>query len=268
LVPLRRGRAISASGANWLTRGRAVVILAGVQKSPAAVLAIVAVLCAGCGARQTSTTAQPRLPSPPLPTAPSLHAHPQAVEPIAGAVARQNASPSAPASVSVGGDSTALAQPVSDAEIRHELAASGVAQHAGRATLTAAGLAVPPANAPAVIQQVITAGNQIAHLPYRFGGGHGTFVDSAYDCSGSLSYVFASAGLLTTTVDSGQLMSMGAPGPGKWITVFANSGHTFMYVAGLRFDTVALAEYGTRWSDRSANEPDLSSFVVRHPPGL
>ena len=80
--------------------------------------------------------------------------------------------------------------------------------------------------------------------------------------------MFAAAGLLNTTVTSGQLMSWGKPGPGKWITVFAAPGHTFMYVAGLRFDTVALAETGSRWSNRSANEPDLKSFVVRHPVGL
>ena len=65
-----------------------------------------------------------------------------------------------------------------------------------------------------------------------------------------------------------ELMSWGKPGPGKWITVFAAPGHTFMYVAGLRFDTVALAETGSRWSNRSADESNLSSFVVRHPAGL
>src|SRR5207302_3537519 len=118
------------------------------------------------------------------------------------------------------------------------------------------------------VQQMITAGNEIAHLPYRFGGGHGTFVDNAYDCSGSLSFVFAAAGLLHATVTSGELRHWGQPGRGKWITVFAAPGHTFMYVAGLRFDTVALAETGSRWSNRSADESNLSSFVVRHPAGL
>jgi hypothetical protein len=157
---------------------------------------------------------------------------------------------------------------VSDAVIRQELAASGLSPNPRQATLTPDGLALAPIGAPASVQAVINAGNEIAHLPYRFGGGHGTFEDSAYDCSGSLSFVFAAAGLLRTTVTSGQLMTWGDPGPGKWITVFAAPGHTFMYVAGLRFDTVALAETGSRWSNRSANEPDLRSFVVRHPPGL
>ena len=80
--------------------------------------------------------------------------------------------------------------------------------------------------------------------------------------------MFAAAHLLDRTVVSGQLMNWGDPGPGKWITIFANAGHMFMYVAGLRFDTVALAETGDRWSTRPANEPDLSTFAVRHPPGL
>jgi hypothetical protein len=159
-------------------------------------------------------------------------------------------------------------QPISDAQIRQELVTSGLSARPGQATLAPDGLAISPIDAPAVVQSVITAGNQIARLPYRFGGGHGTLVDNAYDCSGSLSFVFAAAGLLGTTVTSGQLMSWGDPGPGKWITVFAAPGHTFMYVAGIRFDTVALAQTGSRWSDRAANEPDLRSFVARHPPGL
>ncbi len=152
--------------------------------------------------------------------------------------------------------------------IRKELSESGTAAAGGHATLTSSGLAVPPADAPPAVQEVIAAGNQIAHLPYRFGGGHATFFDNAYDCSGSLSFVFGAAGLLGSPVDSSQLMSWGLPGPGRWITVFANAGHTFAYVAGLRFDTVALAETGSRWSTRSADEGDLASFAVRHPPGL
>jgi hypothetical protein len=134
--------------------------------------------------------------------------------------------------------------------------------------MTPSGLAIAPVAAPGAVERVIAAGNEIAHLPYRFGGGHGTFEDNAYDCSGSLSFVFAAAGLLSTTVTSGELERWGRPGRGKWITVFAAPGHTFMYVAGLRFDTVALAETGSRWSNRSADESNLRSFVVRHPAGL
>jgi hypothetical protein len=137
-----------------------------------------------------------------------------------------------------------------------------------QATVTAGGLAVAPIGAPAEVQEVIAAGNQIARLPYRYAGGHMTYEDTAYDCSGSISYVFAAAHLLDHTVASGELETWGKPGPGKWITVFANAGHTFIYVAGLRFDTVALAETGSRWSNRPANEPDLKTFAVRHPAGL
>jgi cell wall-associated NlpC family hydrolase len=232
---------------------------------------MLAVALGGCGSSTEEQSGPQRSPTAPrTASVPTLHAHPQAVEPVAGAASPSNerSAGSAPSAVSVGPPSSGLAEPVSDAVIRQELAASGLSASAKQATLTPNGLAIAPIDAPAAVQAVIAAGNQIAHLPYRFGGGHGTFEDSAYDCSGSLSFVFAAAGLLNTTVTSGQLMSWGAPGPGKWITVFAAPGHTFMYVAGLRFDTVALAETGSRWSNRSANEPGLSGFVARHPPGL
>jgi hypothetical protein len=152
--------------------------------------------------------------------------------------------------------------------VRQQLAQSGLSANPSQATLAPDGLAVPPLDAPPAVQAVIQAGNQIAHLPYRWGGGHGTYEDTAYDCSGSISFVFGAAHLLSGSIVSGQLMSWGDSGPGRWITVFANGGHTFMYIAGLRFDTVALAETGDRWSTRSASEPDLSTFAVRHPPGL
>ena len=234
-------------------------------------VALVALLAAGCGSAESTQSDSSSQPSAAAQQAAGTpHSHPQAVEPVAGAVAQASQSSSPPSSFSVnpGSGSGSVAEPVSDAQIRQELAASGLSGTTSQAELTPNGLAVAPINAPPAVQNVIDAGNQIAHLPYRFGGGHGTFEDNAYDCSGSLSFVFAAAGLLDTTVTSGQLMTWGKPGPGKWITVFAAPGHTFMYVAGLRFDTVALAETGSRWSNRSANEPDLKSFVVRHPAGL
>jgi cell wall-associated NlpC family hydrolase len=241
------------------------------RRKLASTVALVALLAVGCGQAQ-STRSAPSSGSQrsvgAQQAAPALHAHPQAVEPVAGAAAEAGQPSGAPSSFSVGSGSGAVAQPVSDAQVRQELAASGLSAHTSQAELTPTGLAIAPINAPPAVQNVIDAGNQIAHLPYRFGGGHGTFEDNAYDCSGSLSFVFAAAGLLGTTMTSGELMSWGEPGPGKWITVFANQGHTFMYVAGMRFDTVALAETGTRWSNRPADESNLSSFAVRHPPGL
>lgn len=187
---------------------------------------------------------------------------------MAGAAAPTAQPASDPAGVSVGPVSSSLPQPTSETEIRRQLTESGMSAGTNQATLTPGGLAVAPIDAPTVVQEVIAAGNQIARLPYRYGGGHVTYEDTAYDCSGSLSYVFEAAHLLSGSVVSGQLENWGKPGPGKWITVFANAGHTFMYVAGLRFDTVALAQTGSRWSDTPADEPDLSTFAVRHPAGL
>jgi len=123
----------------------------------------------------------------------------------------------------------------------------------------------PPAGAPEAVRQVIAAGNAIATLPYIYGGGHGSFHAAGYDCSGSVSYALAAAGLVSSPLDSTAFESWGEPGPGRWITVYANAGHAWMEVAGWRFDTVALSEGGTRWA-RGGGE--FSGFVVRHPPGL
>jgi hypothetical protein len=237
-----------------------------------ALAVLAAAICAGCGS-QTTQSATPAAatvtPTSSTAAAASIsQAHPQAVEPVAGAGAQTQSTSSTPAGVSVDPPSGALAQPASLATVRQQLAASGLSANPNQATLTPNGLAIAPINAPPAVQAIIEAGNEIAHLPYRYGGGHTTYEDTAYDCSGSISFVFAAAGLLKSTVVSGQLENWGAPGPGKWVTVFANAGHTFMYVAGLRFDTVALAETGSRWSNRPANEPDLSTFAVRHPIGL
>jgi cell wall-associated NlpC family hydrolase len=145
-----------------------------------------------------------------------------------------------------------------------QAAASGNAPVGGIAVNTG-GMVQPPPGAPAAVAQVIAAGNAIATLPYVWGGGHGSFHASGYDCSGSVSYALAAAGLLSSPLDSTGFESWGLPGPGRWITVYANAGHAFMMVAGWRFDTVALAQGGTRWSQTGA---DTSGYVARHPPGL
>lgn len=127
------------------------------------------------------------------------------------------------------------------------------------------GLAQPPAGAPAAVAKVMAAGNAIAGLPYLYGGGHASFKASAYDCSGSVSYALAAAGLVSSPMASGPFMSWGEPGPGKWITVYANAGHAYMVVAGWRFDTSALSGGGTRWTREQRSN---AGFVARHPPGL
>jgi cell wall-associated NlpC family hydrolase len=135
----------------------------------------------------------------------------------------------------------------------------------GGVAVDTGGMVQAPPGAPAAVARVIAAGNAIATLPYVYGGGHGSFHADGYDCSGSVSYALAAAGLISSPMDSGQFEDWGDPGPGRWITIYANAGHVWMEVAGWRFDTVALAEGGTRWS-RGGGE--FGGFVVRHPPGL
>jgi cell wall-associated NlpC family hydrolase len=113
---------------------------------------------------------------------------------------------------------------------------------------------------------MVAGGNAIATFPYRLGGGHGSFVDNAYDCSGSVSYALAAAGLLDAPLTSGELMKWGAPGPGRWMTVYANPGHVFMIVGGIRFDTSGRSGLrGSRWQPAQRT---ISGFVARHWPGL
>jgi cell wall-associated NlpC family hydrolase len=138
--------------------------------------------------------------------------------------------------------------------------------HTGpRARVLPDGTAVAPENAPEVVKRVILAANSIAKFPYKWGGGHGAWRDNGYDCSGSVSFALAGAGLLDRPLTSGLFADWGAPGPGEWITIYANSGHVFMTVAGLRFDTSGRGRAGTRWQD--APRP-TGGFAVVHPPGL
>ena len=133
------------------------------------------------------------------------------------------------------------------------------------ATVGSDGRATAPAAAPPVVQAVIAAGNAIATKPYIWGGGHGEWEDEGYDCSGSVSYALHGAGLLETSMPSGGFMKWGAPGPGEWITVYANAGHMYMIVAGLRFDTSGRARAGTRWQK---DPRPTQNYVISHPPGL
>lgn len=126
------------------------------------------------------------------------------------------------------------------------------------------GLAVAPADAPLKVQQIIAAGNEIASTPYVWGGGHGSWKARGYDCSGSVSYALHGAGFLRSgALVSGDLMSWGSPGRGRWVSIYANGGHTYMYVAGLRFDTSGASP--SRWQRATRSN---AGFAVRHPAGL
>jgi len=117
---------------------------------------------------------------------------------------------------------------------------------------------------PITVRRVIAAGNRIAHTPYKYGGGHGSFSDSGYDCSGSVSYALHGGGLLSVPKDSGEFMSWGSPGKGRHITIYANPGHVYMVVHGRRFDTTG-ASGGSRWQWEQRSS---AGYTVRHPPGL
>jgi peptidoglycan hydrolase CwlO-like protein len=143
---------------------------------------------------------------------------------------------------------------------------SDIPAPAGHATVDSDGDAIPPANAPLAVRAAIEAANQINDLPYIWGGGHGSFTSSGYDCSGAVSFMLHGGGWLSSPLDSTGLMVWGESGGGNWITVFAHSGHTWAYVAGLRWDTGGPGGgNGPRWS--TVMRSDASSFVARHPAG-
>ena len=135
-----------------------------------------------------------------------------------------------------------------------------------RATLSADGrTAVAPANAPQEVKDAIAAANKITDKPYRYGGGHGDFEDSGYDCSGAVSYALRGGGWIDEPRDSSGLMSWGKAGKGEWVTVYAHGGHAYVVIAGLRFDTSGEGEEGPRWREEPRSG---SGYTVRHPDGF
>lgn len=131
--------------------------------------------------------------------------------------------------------------------------------------VTPDGFAIAPAFAPQVVKDVITAGNAIAKTPYKWGGGHGAWEDTGYDCSGSVSFALHGGGLLDGALVSGDFARWGATGPGQWITIYANGGHVYMVVAGMRFDTSSRSRTGSRWTQE---QRPSDGFAVTHPKGL
>jgi hypothetical protein len=134
------------------------------------------------------------------------------------------------------------------------------------ATISADGRsATAPATAPAAVRKVIRSANLITGKPYRYGGGHRRFADSGYDCSGAVSFALHGGGMVLSPLDSRGFMRWGQPGPGAWVTVYANRRHAYAVFAGLRFDTSGPGDKGPRWRP-TPRPPD--GFTARHFPGL
>jgi hypothetical protein len=224
----------------------------------AAAAILLACLLAGCGSQSTATLHAWDVEPPYLPPRdPSYLPTTTPAKPSSPARKGREIAPGAP----------------SDAEVAQQLreAYGGEAgTDLDRAAIDGAGLATIPATAPKRLVALMRAANQVAFKPYVYGGGHGRnpdeiWQDSAYDCSGSVSFALASAGYLQGPTDSSGLARFGKPGPGKWVTIYANAGHAFMVVAGLRFDTSGRQSTGSRWQPAPRT---VSGFTVRHPPGL
>jgi hypothetical protein len=235
-----------------MRRGALLLLVAGV-------VALVAGAASGREGRAPAArplAAKHAAEMPPLPAM-----RPKVVEPVAGAGdARSSAPVTDPGLSDVGPKPTG---PASAGTPRR-------GGWTGSADVTKAialpnGVALPPLEAPEEIKQIIEAGNVIARSPYVWGGGHGKWLDKGYDCSGSVSFALAAAGLLEGPLASGPLMSWGEPGPGKWVTIWSSPGHVFMYVAGIRFDTSGQRVTGSRWQNDLRS---TSGFVARHPAGL
>jgi cell wall-associated NlpC family hydrolase len=125
--------------------------------------------------------------------------------------------------------------------------------------------AIAPVDAPPAVKAAIAAANRIVGKPYRYGGGHARFLDSGYDCSGTVSFALRGARLLTSPLPSSRFMSWGERGAGQWITVYAHGGHAYAVIAGLRLDTAGPGERGPRWRTQMRS---TAGFVARHPFGL
>jgi hypothetical protein len=231
-------------------------ILRPVRRRAALALCTACLVAAGCGSSEVHQisawdSGPPYIPPP---------------EPARAAAAKR------PSAASGTAPRSTRAAPT-DAEVQRELDQAFGAR-AGRAIdaagVGAGGLATVPPAAPSRVAAIINAANSVALKPYVYGGGHGrladeTFVDTAYDCSGSVSFALAAAGLVDSPMDSSALARFGRPGRGRWVTIYANAGHAFMTVAGLRFDTSGRDAGGSRWQARPRT---VAGFTVRHPPGL
>jgi cell wall-associated NlpC family hydrolase len=237
-----------------MRRGVLLILVAGVAALAAGGLALTA---SGQEDTRAPRAAAPK-PAAELPPLPKMR--PKVVEPVAGAAGGATQAPvTDPGLTDVGPKPDAAAS----AGVRR--GRSPGKTDITRATAMANGIALPPLEAPEEVKQIIEAGNIIARSPYLWGGGHGKWIDKGYDCSGSVSFALANAGLIEGPMASGPLMSWGKPGRGKWVTVWSSQGHVFMEVAGIRFDTSGQRIDGSRWQNSMRS---TSGFVARHPEGL
>jgi hypothetical protein len=231
-----------AGGGTWLALGASGHSAAQVAAGPAA-----------------GATSRPAVPMPPIPTA-----RPKVVEPVAGEAGAEGAGTPAATDPADAGPDPRPRGPASTSHARGGGPAAGASDGVTGATALPNGIALVPLEAPEPVRRIIEAGNEIARTPYKWGGGHGKWKDTGYDCSGSVSYALSAAGMLDAPLASGPLMKWGKPGKGKWITVYSSPGHVFMEVAGIRFDTSGARTTGSRW--QNGTRP-TSGFAVRHFPG-
>jgi cell wall-associated NlpC family hydrolase len=232
-----------------MRRGALLVLIAGLA-------ALVAAALSSGQERPAQQAAKPAAKAdlPPLP-----QMRPKVVEPVAGNGGEPSAPTTDPGLSDVG--PTPKGPASAGAARRGDAGSTDVT----KATALGNGVTLPPLEGPEEVKQIIEAGNIIARTPYVWGGGHGKWLDKGYDCSGSVSFALAAAGLLNGPLASGPLMSWGKPGPGKWVTIYSSPGHVFMYVAGVRFDTSNSRVTGSRWSNDTRS---TAGFVARHPEGL
>jgi len=161
---------------------------------------------------------------------------------------------------SPGGISTYTPEPETNTPAAEATAPRGKA-------IIVAGRAIPPLNAPPAVKKVIAAANKIRAKPYIWGGGHARWWDAGYDCSGAVSYALHGGALLSSPLPSGPMESWGLPGRGRWITVYANAGHAYAVIAGLRWDTAGnTSGSGPRWHESTVAAAG-GRFVARHPEG-
>jgi cell wall-associated NlpC family hydrolase len=149
---------------------------------------------------------------------------------------------------------------------REKIFANANGSEDGSTSILLTGIALPPPDAPQEVKDVVNNANLIVGRPYIWGGGHGSWYSYGYDCSGSVSFALFGGGMIPRPLTSSELEGWGAPGPGRWITVYANASHTFAEIAGLRWDTSGTESgSGPRW--HLASRP-TDGYVVRHPPGF